>query len=121
MQDNPGILFPQVQQLFLEETLRHAGLGDSLHHQECALCHCNLDRNDTGEGPRIFRCAPCGVFLQCEKCCLERHSLTPLHLPSVCIRYLFLGVMLSFCLGMERPVLGADYIGLPRPCLSVGP
>ncbi|KAJ7856286.1 hypothetical protein B0H13DRAFT_1641567 [Mycena leptocephala] len=82
MQDNPGILFPQVQQLFLEETLRHAGLGDSLHHQECALCHCNLDRNDTGEGPRIFRCAPCGVFLQCEKCCLERHSLTPLHLPS---------------------------------------
>ncbi|KAJ7029952.1 hypothetical protein C8F04DRAFT_916776, partial [Mycena alexandri] len=27
----------------------------------------------------IFRCSDCGEFLQCRKCCLERHSMMPLH------------------------------------------
>lgn len=27
----------------------------------------------------LFRCASCGVFLECRSCCLLRHQQTPLH------------------------------------------
>ncbi|KAJ6488281.1 hypothetical protein C8R47DRAFT_1071998 [Mycena vitilis] len=105
--DNPGSLFPQVQQLFLEEGLRREGLGYHVHHQECALCGCKLDADaaddpvsrdhgDAADGPaphdygdaaekpapRIFRCDSWGEFLQCKNCCLERHSRSPLHVIS---------------------------------------
>jgi hypothetical protein len=77
-------LFPQVQQLFLDETLRHCGLGYSTMSQKCALCECTLGvganaPEEDGRPKRIFRCRECGVFLQCQKCCVQRHALTPLH------------------------------------------
>ncbi|KAJ7839301.1 hypothetical protein B0H13DRAFT_1650261 [Mycena leptocephala] len=60
---------------------------------KCALCDCKLDAQGTeldeaasGTGidvplpsQRIFRCRDCGEFLQCKDCCLERHSMMPLH------------------------------------------
>ncbi|KAJ6491118.1 hypothetical protein C8R45DRAFT_1096639 [Mycena sanguinolenta] len=73
--DNPMSLFPEVQQTFLNETLRHHGLGYSCSTQKCAVCECVVGV----EKKRFFRCSACGYFLQCQKCCVERHRCTPLH------------------------------------------
>ncbi|KIY60561.1 hypothetical protein CYLTODRAFT_460695 [Cylindrobasidium torrendii FP15055 ss-10] len=32
----------------------------------------------------LFRCVSCGVFLECQACCLQRHMFTPLHRIKVC-------------------------------------
>ncbi|KAJ7041698.1 hypothetical protein C8F04DRAFT_946732 [Mycena alexandri] len=54
------------------------GLGYSCRSQKCALCECVVG-GESQDAPRFFRCMDCGVFLQCQKCCLDRHALTPLH------------------------------------------
>ncbi|KAJ6458992.1 hypothetical protein C8R45DRAFT_913193 [Mycena sanguinolenta] len=72
--DNPMSLFPEVQQTFLNETLRHHGLGYSCSAQKCAVCDCAV-----GSDVRFFRCGSCGYFIQCQTCCIERHRWTPLH------------------------------------------
>ncbi|KAJ7826746.1 hypothetical protein B0H13DRAFT_1657348 [Mycena leptocephala] len=75
--------FKDVQQLILDEILRRAGLGNAHGAHKCALCHIDLEPNDNGAavegGSRTFRCECCGEFLQCRKCCLERHILMLLH------------------------------------------
>ncbi|KAJ7873906.1 hypothetical protein B0H14DRAFT_2343923 [Mycena olivaceomarginata] len=77
-------LFPGVQQTFLNETLRHHGLGYSCLQQKCALCQsavgitANAPEAD-GCPKRFFRCKDCGIFLQCQECCVARHSSMPLH------------------------------------------
>ncbi|KAJ7080717.1 hypothetical protein C8R43DRAFT_909900 [Mycena crocata] len=78
--DNPMSEFPKVQQLYLEESLRFHGLGDSCVSQRCALCLCPVGvAARKPEAKRFFRCGLCGVFLQCQDCCVKRHSLMPLH------------------------------------------
>ncbi|KAJ7444056.1 hypothetical protein B0H11DRAFT_1679417, partial [Mycena galericulata] len=72
--------FPQVQQLFSDEILRRAGLGNWVHSQECAICARPLANSAASFTP-CFRCGACGEFLQCRECCLERHALSPLHVP----------------------------------------
>ncbi|KAJ7121221.1 hypothetical protein C8R46DRAFT_929163 [Mycena filopes] len=52
------------------------GLGYSGRSTKCALCQCSVG---AAVGKRFFRCGECGVFLQCQECCLKRHALTPLH------------------------------------------
>ncbi|KAJ7116090.1 hypothetical protein C8R44DRAFT_628252 [Mycena epipterygia] len=76
--DEPMSLFPAVQQLFLNETLWHEGLGYSHSSQVCALCKRPLGA-DAPAGQRLFRCEDCGIFAQCEQCCMSRHALGPLH------------------------------------------
>ncbi|KAJ7080556.1 hypothetical protein C8R43DRAFT_965697 [Mycena crocata] len=73
--DDPMKEWRPHQQLFLGETTGHHGLGDSTCQQECAICEKDLSDGKT----RFFRCSECGVFLQCEACCLKHHRLTPLH------------------------------------------
>ncbi|KAJ7116241.1 hypothetical protein C8R43DRAFT_1137919 [Mycena crocata] len=73
--DDPMKEWRPHQQLFLGETTCHHGLGDSTCQQECAICEKDLSDGKT----RFFRCSECGVFLQCEACCLKHHRLTPLH------------------------------------------
>ncbi|KAJ7913301.1 hypothetical protein B0H13DRAFT_1873983 [Mycena leptocephala] len=91
--DNPIAEFAMVQQDFLDEMLRLAGLADSMDEPKCALCDSKLDAQGTELGEAasgagidvplpsqwIFRCRDCGEFLQCKDCCLERHSMMPLH------------------------------------------
>ncbi|KAJ7088008.1 hypothetical protein B0H15DRAFT_949821 [Mycena belliarum] len=77
---NPMSLFRPLMGFFLDEMLRHEGLGDALDEQMCA--HCRRDLGGAvavGEAARIFKCAECGEFLQCEACCLTMHARTPLH------------------------------------------
>ncbi|KAJ7740829.1 hypothetical protein B0H16DRAFT_1728845 [Mycena metata] len=98
--DNPMLEFKEVQQEYLNELVRLAGLGDAIEEPKCALCQVKLDANalapvspveDHGTGTeeaeaheeppdlRIFGCTECGEFIQCKNCCLARHSMTPLH------------------------------------------
>ncbi|KAJ7429220.1 hypothetical protein B0H11DRAFT_2167516 [Mycena galericulata] len=76
--DNPMSEFPQVQQLFSDEILRRAGLGNWVHTQECAVCNRPLGNSAPTFTP-CFRCGACGEFLQCRTCCLDRHATSPLH------------------------------------------
>ncbi|KAJ7511254.1 hypothetical protein B0H11DRAFT_2215093 [Mycena galericulata] len=76
--DNPMSEFPQVQQLFSDEILRRAGLGNWVHIQECAICTRPLANSAASFTP-CFRCGDCGEFLQCRECCLARHATSPLH------------------------------------------
>ncbi|KAJ7184066.1 hypothetical protein C8R46DRAFT_1208297 [Mycena filopes] len=76
--DDPMAQWRKEKQLFLDETLRREGLGDSAVAPECALCEKAL-RPLGGEPARMFRCTTCGEFLQCLACCLSHHRLSPLH------------------------------------------
>ncbi|KAK6980521.1 CxC2 domain-containing protein [Favolaschia claudopus] len=58
---------------FLAELLRHEGLGDDGAAPRCALC-------GASEHVRLFKCADCGQYLQCQSCCLDQHRRTPLHI-----------------------------------------
>ncbi|KAF7311359.1 CxC2 domain-containing protein [Mycena kentingensis (nom. inval.)] len=73
----------RMRDTFLDELLRRDGLGDYHTHDtdttsrtRCAIC-------DVAYGPdtRIFRCPPCGEYLQCQRCIVEHHSRLPLHGP----------------------------------------
>ncbi|KAJ6464311.1 hypothetical protein C8R47DRAFT_992066 [Mycena vitilis] len=81
LQDEPMSEFPEVQQLYLNETVFMHGLGYATTVQQCALCEQSVGMQAAlGSGKRrFFRCKQCGVFLQCLECCLERHALNPLH------------------------------------------
>ncbi|KAJ7026086.1 hypothetical protein C8F04DRAFT_966920 [Mycena alexandri] len=70
--------FPEVQQLFSDELLRRAGLGDWTRHQACAICECPLAASAATFTP-CYRCGDCGQFLQCRDCCVQRHQTMPLH------------------------------------------
>lgn len=80
-QDVPMSEFPEVQQLYLDETMFMNGLGYSTTVQQCGLCEQVVGaKAPAGSGRRrFFRCQDCGIFLQCVECCLKRHALAPLH------------------------------------------
>ncbi|KAJ7704194.1 hypothetical protein B0H16DRAFT_1482683, partial [Mycena metata] len=73
--DDPMSLWRPLKAKFLDERLRHAGLGDDLFDPKCAHCKAPYVQN----AGRIFKCADCGQFLQCQTCCISHHALTPLH------------------------------------------
>ncbi|KAJ7138908.1 hypothetical protein C8R46DRAFT_1234147 [Mycena filopes] len=75
---NPMSLFRPMLPFFLDELLRHEGLGDDLGNPHCAHCETVFDPANV-TSPRIFKCSDCGEFLQCEGCCLLHHQRTPLH------------------------------------------
>ncbi|KAJ7082827.1 hypothetical protein C8R43DRAFT_886408 [Mycena crocata] len=64
--------------MFLDELLRHEGLGDDLDKPECAHCHSAFSQ-EAENAVQLFKCEDCGEFLQCLECCLSHHSRTPLH------------------------------------------
>ncbi|KIJ89496.1 hypothetical protein K443DRAFT_117906, partial [Laccaria amethystina LaAM-08-1] len=57
---------------FLDEALRHDGLGDFLGHTDCSQC-------EKAQG--IFRCIDCpsGRMLKCAECIVALHQSLPLH------------------------------------------
>ncbi|KAJ7097104.1 hypothetical protein B0H15DRAFT_945777 [Mycena belliarum] len=72
------LVWRPMKALFLDELLRHDGLGDDLHAPQCALCSATYDVSSHAP-PQLFKCGDCGQFLQCKACCLSRHALAPLH------------------------------------------
>lgn len=79
-------LWRPLKQTFMDSLLWHDGLGDhDLPTLCCALCKADYtpsSRPDS-EGTRLFKCRPCGEFMQCKACCLMRHERTPFHLLKV--------------------------------------
>ncbi|KAJ7028878.1 hypothetical protein C8F04DRAFT_1265444 [Mycena alexandri] len=75
---NPMSLFRPMSTFFVDELLRHEGLGDDLANPQCAHCKVAFEPGDV-TSPRIFKCSDCGEFLQCESCCLLHHKRTSLH------------------------------------------
>ena len=57
---------------FLDEALRHDGLGDFLGHTDCSRCAKALG---------IFKCIDCpsGRMLKCAECIVTLHQALPLH------------------------------------------
>ena len=57
---------------FLDETLRHDGLGDFLGHTKCSDCQ---------NAPGIIKCKDCssGSMLRCPECVVASHLALPLH------------------------------------------
>ncbi|KAJ7035477.1 hypothetical protein C8F04DRAFT_1182381 [Mycena alexandri] len=108
--DDPMAEFRDIQQVLLEEMLRLCGLADSTDDPECAVCQAKLDKTSSA---RIFRCADCGEFLQCKNCCLERHSMTPLHFLKVWNGEFWVGETLK-SLGLIYQ-LGHQGAPCPRP------
>ncbi|KAJ7061573.1 hypothetical protein C8F01DRAFT_1252352 [Mycena amicta] len=75
---NPMAQWRPLKALFLDEILRHDGLGNDFRHPTCAYCRQPLQTESPG-GPRFFRCDDCGQHLQCISCCLAAHERFPLH------------------------------------------
>ncbi|KAJ6462537.1 hypothetical protein C8R45DRAFT_1064445 [Mycena sanguinolenta] len=74
---DPMSLWRPVMGEFLDEVLRHAGLGDYTSNPRCTYCQVGFA---AGIGcSRLFKCYECGEFLQCKQCCLLHHQRTPLH------------------------------------------
>ncbi|KAJ7788061.1 hypothetical protein B0H13DRAFT_1936652 [Mycena leptocephala] len=67
---DPMSLFRPMKAFFVDELLRHEGLGDDQHLPHCALCEAAFEPG-IPDSPRLFKCSDCGQFLQCESCCLE--------------------------------------------------
>ncbi|KAK7019477.1 CxC2 domain-containing protein [Favolaschia claudopus] len=65
--DDPMKLWRPMLGFFLDEMLRHEGLGGA--RSACAQCTKPLV-----VASRRFRCRQCGTFLQCRSCVLERHQ-----------------------------------------------
>ncbi|KAJ7642650.1 hypothetical protein DFH06DRAFT_1137198 [Mycena polygramma] len=86
---DPMSLFRPVKAFFLDELLRHEGLGDDFGDPKCAHCEMEWDA-DLLDERRLFKCHDCGQFLQCLQCCLATHSRTPLH--TLEVRFFSLGV-----------------------------
>jgi hypothetical protein len=57
---------------FLDEIIRHDGLGDFLDHTECSHC---------GKVPGVIKCKDCanGRMLQCQDCTVAYHQNLPMH------------------------------------------
>ncbi|KAJ6459360.1 hypothetical protein C8R47DRAFT_1226636 [Mycena vitilis] len=82
--DDPMGRWRPMKQTFMDAILWHDSLGD--HELCCDICKAHQTSDDAdaaGEGDngavRLFKCRMCGEFLQCLKCCLERHQRSPLH------------------------------------------
>jgi len=58
--------------IFLEEILRHDGLGDFIGLTNCTNC---------GKAPGIYKCNGCGKggMLKCAECMVNLHQALPLH------------------------------------------
>lgn len=99
--------FPEVQQLYLDETVRMHGLGYSCTTQLCALCQEPVGLlAPLGSGRRrFFRCQECGVFHQCLDCCLKHHVHTPLHRVEVSPSLCGCGRRTDLTAGVERRLL----------------
>ncbi|KAK7007313.1 CxC2 domain-containing protein [Favolaschia claudopus] len=63
---------------FLDWMVRYDGLGMYAAEPSCSCCGARGGGAEEA-APRLFRCEQCGSFLQCQRCLLERHQLTPLH------------------------------------------
>ncbi|KAJ7161448.1 hypothetical protein C8R43DRAFT_1123892 [Mycena crocata] len=61
-----------LAQKFLDEQLRAEGLGDAMSDPRCGYC---LKEHPAS----MFRCADCGMYMQCEECVIKKHTLEPLH------------------------------------------
>ncbi|KAL1751670.1 hypothetical protein FB107DRAFT_221498 [Schizophyllum commune] len=72
--DDPMQTFRQVKQQFLDEMLRHEGLGSDMHDPCCASCDAIFD-----DAKGLIKCEDCGVFLECASCCVQRHRCLPHH------------------------------------------
>ncbi|KAF7293092.1 CxC2 domain-containing protein [Mycena indigotica] len=75
---NPMSQWRPMKGLFLDEILRHEGLGNDLGNPVCAHCQTAFHPGSPS-GPRFFRCEDCGPHLQCLDCCLAVHERFPLH------------------------------------------
>ncbi|KAJ7053402.1 hypothetical protein C8F01DRAFT_991754 [Mycena amicta] len=62
--------------IFLDNLLRHDGLGEDIYSPACSVCHATYY---SGGQTRLFRCQDCGLRLQCEACLEEKHTDNPLH------------------------------------------
>ena len=62
----------KFREIFLQETLRHDGLGDFFGLKDCANC---------GKAPGIYKCNACakGGMLKCADCIVNLHRALPLH------------------------------------------
>ncbi|KAJ7764957.1 hypothetical protein DFH07DRAFT_770232 [Mycena maculata] len=60
--DDPMSLWRPMKAFFLDEIIRHEGLGPT-----------------TRSAGRLFKCYDCGEFLQCKTCCIAHHARSPLH------------------------------------------
>jgi hypothetical protein len=62
----------KFREAFLDEALRHDGLGDFLDQSKCSNC---------GNAPGIIKCKDCanGVLLKCPECIVALHKTLPLH------------------------------------------
>ncbi|KAJ7901379.1 hypothetical protein B0H13DRAFT_2515755 [Mycena leptocephala] len=61
--DDPMSLWRPLKGTFLNEALRHDGLGDDFFDPKCAHCKAAYIPNDPTT--RMFKCGDCGQFLQC--------------------------------------------------------
>ncbi|KAJ7429660.1 hypothetical protein B0H11DRAFT_2265147 [Mycena galericulata] len=78
--DDPMGQWRPLKQTFMDALIWHDGLGDHDRPSlRCALCSAEYGPSSSPEC-RIFKCRPCGEFMQCKTCCLSRHERTPLHL-----------------------------------------
>lgn len=62
----------KFREIFLDETLRHDGLGDFLDHSKCSNC-------GTAEGVIKCKDCSCGTLLKCPQCIVSLHRTLPLH------------------------------------------
>ncbi|KAF7299242.1 CxC2 domain-containing protein [Mycena indigotica] len=79
--DEPMKVWRRVSHLFLDNLLRHDGLGPELIAPACHFCETPL--NNDCPSTRFFRCRECGLFLQCHSCLTEQEVLHPLHVVKV--------------------------------------
>ncbi|KAJ7179732.1 hypothetical protein C8R46DRAFT_1160195 [Mycena filopes] len=72
--DDPMAEWRPLKQFFLDEAFWDEGLGYSEGSRCCEIC-----KVDIPVDAHIFKCMECGVFQQCQHCCLASHALSPLH------------------------------------------
>jgi len=62
----------KFRRIFLDEILRHDGLGDFLGHTKCSDCQ---------NAPGVIKCKDCssGRMLRCPECVVASHQALPLH------------------------------------------
>ncbi|KAJ7690749.1 hypothetical protein B0H17DRAFT_1159968 [Mycena rosella] len=77
--DDPNGVWCELKQMFLNETVRCDGLGDSLGAVACGCC-LEVAEGDVPPVPEeLFKCNDCGDFLQCKACVISQHTVQPLH------------------------------------------
>jgi hypothetical protein len=74
--------------IFLDEVLRHDGLGDFLGRTECSWC---------GKAEGTIKCKDCssGRMLKCQECIIALHQSLPLHRVEVSLRSLQITLCVS--------------------------